>query len=148
MKILASAELKNGQWAVATVTTLLVISQGGIEVDFDWDIVDTASWENEEDTITVEWVTGQEPLTLPLASDKDARFATTLRERIQASVVMSETVDISPGVTAKVALRRTATGKITSQVMGGPDLDLDNPKIAQIVNDAEARLREHAGLPS
>ncbi len=148
MTALAAAELKNGDWAVATATTLLVISPKGVEFDFDWDRVDNASWDNETDTITVNRVDGKEPLRLHLASDPEARFATTLRERVQSSVVMSEVVDVAPGVTAKVALRRTATGRIISQVMGQANLDLKNPQILARVNEAEERLRDHAGLPS
>src|SRR5690625_5441473 len=104
-------------------------------------------WDNEADTITVIFVDGKEPLQLHLAADPEARFATTLRERVQSSVVMSEIVDVAPGVTAKVALRRTATGRIISQVMGRANLDLKNPEILARVNEAEARLRGHAGLP-
>ncbi|HLS03531.1 MAG TPA: hypothetical protein VK030_02095 [Actinomycetales bacterium] len=148
MTALAAAELMDGRWAVATATTLLVVSVDGVDVDFDWEVVDHASWDNEADTITVYWVHSSEPLRLHLVSDPEARFATTLRERVQASVVMSEVVDVAPGVSAKVALRRTATGRIISQVMGQANLDLKNPQILQRVNEAEARLREHAGLPN
>lgn len=148
MTALAAAELKDGRWTVATATTLLVVSLDGAEVDFDWDAVDNAAWDNEADTITVIFVDGREPLRLHLASDPEARFATTLRERVQSSVVMSEIVDVAPGVTAKVALRRTATGRIISQVMGRANLNLKNPEILARVNEAEARLRDHAGLPS
>jgi len=148
MKALAGAELKDGRWVVATATTLLVISLDGIERDSDWDAVDNANWDNEADTITINWVANEEPLRLHLASDPEARFATTLRERVQSSVVMSEIIDVAPGVTAKVALRRTSTGRIISQVMGRANLDLKNPQILARVNEAEARLRDHAGLPT
>lgn len=148
MAALAAAELKDGRWAIATATTLLVVGLDGVEVDYDWDSIDNANWDNESDTITVNWVSDTEPLRLQLASDPEARFATTLRERVQASVVMSEIVDVAPGVTAKIALRRTSTGRIISQVMGRANLDLKNPEILARVNDAEARLRDHAGLPT
>src|SRR5690625_1585501 len=58
MTALAAAELKDGRWTVATATTLLVVSLDGAEVDFDWDAVDNATWDNEADTITVIFVDG------------------------------------------------------------------------------------------
>lgn len=148
MTPLAAAQMTDGGWAVATTTTLVIVRDGTAETEVDWDAVDNASWDNETDTITVNLVTRTDALQIKLEADPEARFATTLRERVQASVVMSETVDVAPGVTARVALRRTATGRIISQVMGQANLDLKNPEILARINAAEAQLREHAGLPS
>lgn len=148
MTPLAAAQMIDEGWAVVTATTLVVVRDGVAQIEIDWDAVDNANWDNETDTVTVNPVTGAEPLRLKLLSDPEARFATALRERVQSSVVMSEIVDVAPGVTARVALRRTATGRIISQVMGRANLDLRNPEILARVNEAEAQLREHAGLPS
>src|SRR5699024_6074730 len=98
MTALAAAELKNGDWAVATATTLLVMSLKGVAVDLDCDRVDNVSTDNETDTNTVNRVDGKEPLRLNMAYDPEARFATTLRERVQTRVVMSKEIDVAPGV--------------------------------------------------
>src|SRR5690625_6818475 len=81
MTALAAAELKDGRWAVATATTLLVVSADGVDVDFEWEGVDHASGDNQADTSTIYWVHSSEPRRLHLVSDPEARLATTLAER-------------------------------------------------------------------
>jgi hypothetical protein len=39
-------------------------------------------------------------------------------------------------------------GELFSQVIGGSDLDLADPDIAGVIDAAEARVRNAAGLPA
>jgi hypothetical protein len=71
-----------------------------------------------------------------------------LRERVQWSVVLAEPVKLPGGRSARVAVRRRADGELFSQVIGGADVDLTNPDIADVIDAAEARVRNAAGLPA
>lgn len=143
--MLVAAELADGRWAAAARRSLYVAGPEG-EVDrHPWSNVDRASLDPETSTITVHWVDSpREELTL--AGPGAAAFARTLRERVQSSVVHSEIVTLPGGGQARVALRRGEDGRLLSQVIGSPDLDLADPEVAARIDAAESRVRSAAGL--
>jgi hypothetical protein len=74
-------------------------------------------------------------------------FAQALRERVQWSVAHAAPVALPGGRTARVAVRRRASGEMFSQVVGEAGLDLSDPEIARVVDAAESRARAAVGLP-
>ena len=147
-RILASAELVDGSWAVATRAALVMSdASGGAVARRPWSDVDRASYAPESGTITVRWVDGAPPLDLPLADARRTSLAQTLRERVQSSVVLAETVTFTAGRTARVAVRRDATGGLFSQVVADPGVDLTDPEVTARVDAAEERVRSASGLP-
>jgi hypothetical protein len=147
-RVLASAELVDGSWAVATRTALLTADAAGAHVaSRAWSDVDRASYAPESSTITVTWVDGAPALALHLADPRRTALVQTLRERVQSSVVLSETVTFAEGRSARVAVRRGADGRLFSQVVTGPGVDLDDPEVADRVDAAENRVRSASGLP-
>lgn len=147
-RVLASAELADGSWAVATRAGLLTSDAGGTTVvQRLWSDVDRAGYDPESATITVSWVDGAPPLALRLADPRRTSLAQTLRERVQSSVVLSETVTFAAGLTARVAVRRDADGELFSQVVADPGLDLTDPEVEARVDAAEGRVRSASGLP-
>lgn len=147
-RVLASAELTDGSWAVATRTELLTSDAAGETVARrPWSDVDRAGYVPETATITVSWVDGGAPLVLHLADARRTSLAQTLRERVQSSVVLSETVTFAAGLTARVAVRRDGDGELFSQVVADPGVDLTDPEVTARVDAAEGRVRSASGLP-
>ena len=146
-QIIASAEINAG-WAVATRLALYTTtSDGGIKRR-PWSDVDHASLEPETATITVAWVDGRiQALQLLENDNKRPAFARALRERVQSSIVHAETVPLPGGGHVRVALRRDEAGALFSQVTAKGRVDLNDPAVAALVDDAEARVRGAAGLP-
>jgi hypothetical protein len=143
-RVLASAALSGGRWLAATRRALYV-ADGAEVVRHPWSDVDRASFAPEPAAITVHWVTGavQE---LPLAPPVPVSFAQTFRERVQSSVVHVETVTL-PGVgPVRVALRRGEEGELFTQVIGSGRVDLADPAVVAVLDEAEARVRAAAGL--
>ncbi len=95
----------------------------------------------------VQWVDNRPDLELPFGKGNPSAFALTVRERVQRSVILADSVPLGGGKTARVAVRRDGDGVMFSQVVGDPGVDLGNPRIAALVDDAEARVRLASGLP-
>jgi hypothetical protein len=149
-------------WAFATRAELLLITapeaasgQGGDEsrgapsvvVHREWADVDRATYDTEPNVIQVYWVDGDEPTALAL-DDRRTVLPQVLRERVQWSVVLAEPVTLPGGRSARVAVRRRADGELFSQVIGGRGVDLTDPATAGVIDAAEARVRNAAGLPA
>lgn len=143
-RVVAAAELTDG-WAVAGRRALHLV-RGDTVVRRPWADVDRASLDPGTATLTVTWVEGP-PDRLRLASDRPQPFPGVLRERVQSSVVHSESVTLRDGRRVRVALRRTEDAGLVTQVIGDGRVDLSDPAVAALVDAAEARVREAAGLP-
>lgn len=147
-RVLASAELVDRSWAVATRTSLVTSDPAGrAVVARPWSDVDRAAYAPESSTITVTWVDGTSSLELHLVDPRRSGLVATLRERVQSSVVLSETVTFAAGRTARVAVRRDGDGGLFSQVVAEPGVDLHDPEVAARVDAAESRVRSASGLP-
>ncbi|MGO1318289.1 MAG: hypothetical protein ACTMIR_14820 [Cellulomonadaceae bacterium] len=133
-------------WAVATRHYVAVV-RGEHVLARAWCDVDTASLDAEAADLTVRWVDGTDDTVLALADNQDPTFARTLRERVQSSVVIAESVPLARGVEVRVAVRRDARGELFSQVIGPAAVDLTDPATAAAVDAAEARVRDASGLP-
>jgi hypothetical protein len=146
-RVLASAALTDGRWVVATRRALHVAAESadGPVVRSPWSDVDRASFSPETTTITVHWVTGATE-ELALTPPVPVSFAQTLRERVQSSVVHVETVTVPHGGTVRVALRRGEDDELFTQVMGTGQVDLDDPGVVRLLEQAEAQVLAAAGL--
>ncbi len=144
-RVVASAQLVDG-WAVATRRALHVAVDGEPVRRRPWSDVDRAALDPETATLEVVWVQGA-PDRLRLADDRVQAFPGVLRERVQSSVVHTETVTLRDGRRIRVALRRAESGALLTQVIGDGRVDLTDPSVAAVVDAAEARVRDAAGLP-
>ena len=71
----------------------------------------------------------------------------TLRERVQASVVLSEAIDLGNRRTARVVVRENLTTRtLLSQVLLGPGVRSTDPGVSEQVQAGLARVREQVGL--
>ncbi|MEV7972183.1 hypothetical protein [Cellulomonas sp. NPDC089187] len=144
-KILATAQLADDGWLVATRHALHVLPSTGERLTRPWADIDRGTFDPEAPAITVHWVTGDSD-NYPLAPPTPVKFAQTFRERVQSSVVHVQKVQIPGAGTVQVALRRGADGKLLTQVIGSPQVDLTDPGTLAVVDAAERDVRAAAGL--
>ena len=143
-RVLAVAASGAG-WLVATRQALHVARGAAPVRRHPWSDVDRAAFAPEPAAITVHWVTGAVE-ELPLTEPVPVAFAQTLRERVQSSVVHVETVTVPGAGPVRVALRRDEGGELFTQVIGSGRVDLADPAVVALLDDAEARVRQAAGL--
>lgn len=161
-KTLGSAMLDDGAWAVATQQALIVVPSPQPSpaltgapaqhqpphtsvTSWPWCDIDRASWDPQTAALTVTWVDASEPLPLHLSHPERPSFARVFRERVQHSVVLSETVHLPDGLSARVAVRRTAAGDLITQVVPDPGADVRSARSAQLIRSALSRLRSTSG---
>ena len=114
-------------------------------LDRPWHLVDTGSWVGEDTALRVTWVDRHPPTRLVLPDP--GLLPETLRERVQASVVLSEVLDLGAKRSAKVVVRRVlATGQLVSQAVLGPGVRIDDPGVRDAVGAGLVRVREQVGL--
>ena len=110
-----------------------------------WHLVDAGTWSGDEAVLRITWVDGERPAQFVL--DQPGMLPETLRERVQASVVLAEAVDLGQRRTARVVVRKDlATGALTSQAVLGPGVRSTDPGVAEQVRSGLARVREQVGL--
>jgi hypothetical protein len=110
-----------------------------------WHLVDAGRWNAEASSLSVTWVDGERRGRWVL--DDAGGFLQALRERVQASVVLGEPVDIGPGHTARVVVRRDlADGRLLGQTILGRGVSPEDPAVRVATEAALAGLREQVGL--
>lgn len=143
-KLLASAAVAGDRWLAATRRALHVVADGEV-TRHPWTDVDRASFTPDPAAITVHWVTGSVE-ELPLTPPLPVAFAQAFRERVQSSVVHVETVTVPGAGPVRVVLRSGERGELFTQVIGSGRVDLTDPAVSALIDDAEARVRAAAGL--
>ena len=110
-----------------------------------WHLVDAGVWSGEDGSLRVTWVDGERPARFVLP--EPGLLPQTLRERVQASVVIAETLDLGNRRTARVVVRKDlATRALVSQVLLGPGVRSSDPGVSEQVREGLERLREQVGL--
>jgi hypothetical protein len=149
-RALATVELADGAVAVATTHRLIVVGPAGQEeptVTADrWVDIAAASLAPEDGVLEVDLVAGSRRV-LVLGRNRGRAFATAVRERIQHSVLLTRTVELTGRRVVRVTARRTPEGEALVQVVPGPGVSLTGPDVAAAVAEAERAVREQVGLP-
>ena len=145
---LAWAELTDGRWAVVTTRALVLAEAAGISGRYPWHTVEHGRWDGEAREFTVAWVDGATvPLVLRPTSDEVEHFTSVLRERVQSSVVHTESMDTPGGAFVRVNIRRDESGGLLSQLTAQGPLRGDDAE-RQLIDDLERRARAAVGLPT
>jgi hypothetical protein len=143
-RLLAWSSLVGGGAAAATVHDLRIVTPRGKKIVRPWDDVDHAVWEQESRMLVVWWVDTR--VTTPLEIQDDVgRLPEVVRERVQASVVLTASVPLAGGRNARVALRRTRDGSLIGQSLVPPGVRADAPDVAAALASALAALWSEAG---
>jgi hypothetical protein len=113
-----------------------------------WLFVDAASWEPETATLTVTWTDGRRAGQWSFR-DQPTRLPETLRERVQASVVIATRLNLGDRRTGRVAIRQDfETRELIPQTILGRYTRADDPEVQAHVQAALAHLRDQVGLPA
>jgi hypothetical protein len=149
-KLLAWAvEAGTGVTVVAGRHRLYAVAPGAegprLALSRPWHLVDAGLWSGEDGSLRVTWVDGERPARFVLTDP--GLLPETLRERVQASVIIAETVDLGNRRTARVVVREDlATGDLLSQALLGPGVRSSDPGVSEQVREGLARVREQVGL--
>ena len=110
-----------------------------------WHLVDAGTWDGDTSSLTVTWVDGEPPARFVLP--EPGMLPETLRERVQASVVYAEEVDLGGRRAARVVVRKDlATDRLLSQAILPKGVRSTDPGVAERVRAGLARVREQVGL--
>ena len=156
-RALAGAQISSGtphppgepagaRFAVATAHRV-VLDLGDRVLVRRWCDVDHAALDAESAVLTIRWADGSPVTRITLSDPRPQPFARVFRERVQASVVHTESVTLPDGATVRVAVRRDEHDSLFSEVLGDGSVRLDDPATAALVAAAETRVREAVGLP-
>ena len=159
-KVLAFAVDDNtGAYVVATTYALAVVTSNAVSTNAAnstaerairrrWLSVDAGAWEPETATLTVTWADGRRAGQWSFR-DQPTLLPETLRERVQASVVLSTRLALGDRRTGRVAIRQDfATRELVAQTILGRYARADDPEVQAHVRAALAHLRDQVGLPA
>lgn len=141
-----AAEEVTGTHVVASNHRLYAVSAAGERVlARPWHQVDAGSWSSELGQLTVTWVDGARPSQWTLG--QTSLVPETVRERVQASVVLAQEVDLGPRRRGRAVIRKDlATGNLVEQVLRGRGSRPDDAELTHALAAAAAYLREQVGL--
>jgi hypothetical protein len=144
-----AAETGSGTTVVAGRHRLYAVAPGPdgprLTLSRPWHLVDAGLWSGDAGGLRVTWVDGERPARFVL--DEPGMLPETLRERVQASVVLAEALDLGQHRTARVVVRKDlATGALLSQAVLGRGVRSTDPGVAEQLREGLARVREQVGL--
>lgn len=130
---------------VATTTHVYAVLSGSVVLDRPWHMVDTGSWDDQTRLLTVQWV-DKAPASV-WEIELPSTFPQVLRERVQATVVLSDEVDLGAKRRARVVVRKDLeTQALLGQTILGRGVRSTDPGVREETRAALDRLREQVGL--
>jgi hypothetical protein len=142
-RLLAWSSLVGGGVAAATLKELRIVTPRGTKIFRPWVDVDHAVWEQESRTLVVWWVHTRRTTGLEIQDDV-GRLPEVIRERVQASVVLTASVPLPNGRAGRVALRRGPDG-LVAQALVPVGVKDDAPDVAPLLAAAVEALWSEAG---
>ena len=110
-----------------------------------WHLVDSGTWSHDAFLLTVTWVDRHQPAQWVFR--EPSLLPETLRERVQASVVLAQRVELGERRSARAVIRQDlASGELVEQVVLGKGVRPDDPGVEPQTAAALAYLREQVGL--
>jgi len=137
--VLAQARLVTGEELQATRLALLVPARG---LRIDWDRVNAATWEDP----LLRVVTARETHVFDV--EDCGLLPEVIRERVRASILVSEHVDLRGDAGARFSARRVPFGdsEVRWTVAFDPGLDPADPELRRLAHEALERLRQTYGV--
>jgi len=135
-----------GESLVASTHQLTVVgTDGAVVLQRPWHLVDGGSYDNEADVLVATWVDGSEPLAMHVGGHR--AFLQAFRERVQASVVITEHIELARGRSVRVVIRKNfAQNGVLDPVLLGPGVRLAVPGAEARGERVRQSLREQDGL--
>ena len=137
----------SGCVVVASTWALRVVQPGGgLALHRPWHVVDAGVWQHETAQLTVTFVDGTKPLQWGFR-DQQTLLPEVLRERVQASVVLTQQLSVGERRTARVAIRQDLrTGELVSQTLLGRGVRAGDPEVQLQLSRALADLEDQVGI--
>ena len=136
---------RSASWVVATTTHVYAVRDASVVLERPWHMVDTGSWDDQTRRLTVQWV-DKAPATV-WQVELPSTFPQVFRERVQASVVLSDEVDLGDKRRARVVVRKDLeTQALLGQTILGRGVRSSDPGVREQTRAALDRLREQVGL--
>lgn len=149
-RVLAGAQDDmTGSWVVLTTFRMIVVSQTAVESARPWLEVDAGSWDPESGALSLTWVGGGRAMQWRfLKRTGPGRVPETFRERVSASIVLQEHLDLGGGRTARVVIREDlSTRELREQVLLGRRARADDAELAEQIRGVRTLLRDQVGMP-
>jgi hypothetical protein len=149
-RVLAFAVDDNtGGYVVATTYALAVFTSSAERIlRRRWLSVGAGAWEPVTATLTVTWADRRRAGQWSFR-DQQTLLPETVRERVQASVILSTRLNLGDRRTGRVAIRQDlATRELVPQIILGRYAREDDPEVQAHVQAALAHLRDQVGLPA
>lgn len=149
-KALASAELVEHDWAIATTEAIAVVTSNDAgwrrAWSRPWFEVAGGDWDEDAHTLTITWVDNSAEMVLTTLDDAPKQFPRVFKERVDSSIVYVEFERI-PGSSAQLraSIRRTPEGELFSQISATRDVRRTARLEAQL-DELEQRLWEIVGM--
>ena len=143
-RVLAWSSLVGGGAAAATIMGLRILTPRGKVISRTWVGVDHAAWDQDAAMLVIWWVDSRQATPLEILDDV-GRLPEVIRERVQASVVLTSSVVLPGGKVGRVALRRDAKGQLSAQSLLPPGVRADAPDVAPALQRAMDALWSEAG---
>ena len=137
---LAWAKTASNEWVGAGEQGRLVSGRGA--TFHPWFTIETATWDPQTNTVAVNYSAGGSNAWG--TDDENRKLLHVLRDRIQNSVVTSQTIKV-PGGKVHLAIRRTPDG-LVSQITADPAVNTQTPEARELIDQAEQTLRSAVGL--
>jgi hypothetical protein len=142
---LAWAEVDGDRWLVLTRSEVALVTQEVLTWRRPWHEVERGEWDAEAHTLTIHWVGVPEADDLVTVDEHPRDLPLTFRERVDASVVYSESERATGGGTLRAVVRRTPDDTLITQVLAvgrvRPGLELETQ-----IDALEARVRDAVGM--
>lgn len=131
---------------ISTHQLSVVTPEGEVRLQKPWHLVDTGSYDSEADVLSMTWVDRTPVLALNVGGDRS--FLTAFRERVTATVVIADTLELAQGRSVRVVIRKDlARDALLDQVILGQGVRLAQPGVRERVERVRLSLREQVGLP-
>ncbi|MGO4597785.1 hypothetical protein [Terrabacter sp. 2RAF25] len=141
----ARDDLTDGHVVATTHHLAFVGADGVLSWRRPWHEAETGTWQGESSLLTVTWADRAPAAQWRL--HEPSLVQQTLRERLQASVVLSDEFRAPNRRTVRVVIRQDlATGELVEQTIPGKGVDLSDPRVAAEAAERLARLRSEVGL--
>ena len=143
--VLACATAAGGEVVVITQHRFVVLGEAAsVLTSAPWHLVEGGAWESDVDTLVVSWVDGSPVARWPIP--EPGRLPEAFRERVQASIVLTEHLDLGPRRRVRVVLRKDLrTGQLLDQILLGRGVSLDDPGVREAAEATRLAMWEHVG---
>ena len=147
-KVLAwgEASTADGTQSAVTAATDRALYVQATGERFAWERVLKATWEQPQLVLTVTDDPAAPPRIVTIELDEPRDLPAAVHDRVTASVVVSEHVDLGDGAGALMVARRGDDDAIRWSVVFDAGLDPADPALRRAADDALARLRDSLGI--